>query len=296
MGITIAVVAGQDAATSRVSAAGSVQHIITDAERGTFDLGDAQLKAAVEAYFGKRPNDAFLHSPTPWNDLYATYGWPQVQTVLAVQRAEIISLTSQPIIMKTQEFDNTSSKRATFNVAINDEVSNTVGTSWSTGGTLSVGEEIEVGVDFIADAKSKTSISYSQSWGVGGQQSKTVTVGSNSGLSVDLEPGESVVAELSASRGVLKVRITYVASLHGNTAVNYNPTWKDHHFWSFGIGSVMAARGASNAVISTQDLEVGYYSNAKVALRDRNTGILKAVRMLSDAAAPMPEIRQAPAA
>lgn len=296
MGININIVAGADAASSRVNASGSIEHIITSAERKTFSLSDSQLKSAVEAYFGRRPNDAFLHSPTPWNDLYKRYGWSQVRTVLAVRKAEIIDLTSEPIITKTQEFENTSSKRATFNVAINDEVSNTVSTSWNTGGTLTVGQEIEVGVDFIVSTKSRTSISYSQSWGIGGEKSKTITIGSNSGLSVDLDPGEAVVAELSASRGVLRVRVTYVATLQGYTAVNYNPKWKDHHFWALNINRVMAAGGISNSVVSTQDFEVGYYSNAKVTLRDRDSGALRAVRMLDDDAAPVAEMQDIPVA
>ena len=286
MGISVSIVAGQDGASSRVSATGSVQHVITDAERGTFKLSDAQLKSAVEAYFGKAPNDAYLHSPTPWNDLYKTYGWPQVQTVLGVQKAEIVSITSEPIIVKTQDFINNSSKRATFNVAISDEVSDTVTSSWSTGGTLSISESIEVGVDFIADAKSTTEISYSQSWAIGGEHSKTISVGSTSGVTVDLDPGEGVVAELSASRGVMKVRITYVASLIGSTAMNYNPTWKGHHFWSLGIGGVMSSGHVSNAIVSTEEIEIGYYSNSKVTLRDPKSGQVKAVRMMADAPAP----------
>lgn len=285
MGIDIAVKAGKDAGASSVSASGSIQHIVTDQERTTFNVNDASLKHAVEAYFGKAPNDAYLHSPTPWNDLYKTYGWPQVSTLLTVQKAEILGLTSTPEIVKTQQFSNDSSHSATFNVSISDSVANTVSSGWSTGGTLSISEAIEVGVDFIEDAKSTTTISYSQSWGIHQEKSQTVTVGSDSGVTVTLDPNESIVAELSASRGVLKVRITYVARLIGSAAVNYNPTFKGHHFWALDIGSVMGAAGISNAVVSTQDIEIGYYSNAKITLRDAQTKAVKAVRNLADFAA-----------
>jgi hypothetical protein len=284
MGINISIVAGQDASASSVNASGTEQHVITDDERTTFHLNDNQLKDAVNAYFGKRPNDAYLHSPTPWDDLYKTYGWPQVQLVLVPQSAEILGITSQPVIVKTQEFTNSSSKSGNFNVSISDTVNNTTSSNWSTGGTLTVGQKITYEVGFLGTGGGgETSLSYSQSWGIGGQESTSVTVGSNSGVSVTLDPGESVIAQLSASRGVMKVRIRYNAYLIGNTAINYNPTYKDHHFWSLGIDGVMASGGIANSVKSTEDIEIGYYSNSKIELVDKKTHAVKASFAMADA-------------
>lgn len=283
MGISVSIVAGHDKSVSDVQASGSVQHVITDDERTTFRLGDKHLKDAVAAYFGKRPNDAYLRSPTPWGDLYKKYNWPQVQLVLVVQDAKVLGITSQPVVVKTQEFTNNSRQKGTFNVAITESVDNTTSTNWSTGGTLTIGQKFTYGVKFLgAGAEGETSLSYSQSWGVGGQQSHSVTIGSSAGVSVKLDPGESVVAELSASRGVMKVRINYKAYLIGSTAVNYDPTYKDHHFWALGIEGVMGSGGISNAVKSTEDIEVGYYSNSKIELKDRKTGALKAAHALAD--------------
>lgn len=272
MGIDILVTAGPDDKSSNIKATGSEQHVITNDERTTFAIGDKQLKDAVSAYFGKSPNDAYLSSPTPWGDLYKTYGWPQVQTVLVVDKAEILGITSQPVIVKTQEFVNNSSKKGTFNVAISEQVSDTVTSDWSTGGTLTIENKVSVGINFIIDGTAERTMSYSQSWGIGGSNSKTITVGSDSGVTVILEPGEKIIAALSASRGVLKARITYKAYLIGSTAVNYNPTYKDHHFWSLPINEVMSAGKINNSIISTQDMEVGYYSNSKIELSDKATG------------------------
>ncbi|QDH81324.1 follicular epithelium yolk protein subunit [Echinicola soli] len=283
MGISISIIAGHDESVSSVNASGTVQHVITDEERTTFKLGSKQLKDAVKAYFGKSPNDAYLHSPTPWGDLYKTYSWPQVQMVLVVQSAEILGITSEPVIVKTQEFTNESSKKGTFNVAISDSVNNTTSSNWSTGGTLSVGQKFSYDVKFLgAGGGGETSLSYSQSWGIGGQESKSITVGSTAGVSVELDPGQSILAELSASRGVMKVRIRYNAYLIGNTAINYNPTYKGHHFWSLGIGGVMSSGGIQNSVQSTEDIEIGYYSNSKIELKDKTNGKLVRERVLAD--------------
>lgn len=273
MGIDVSITAGPDGTSSSANVSGSIQHLITNDERSTFRLGDAQLKEAVNAYFGKAPNDAYLTSPTPYGDLYQTYGWQQVSTVLVGTKAEILSLTSEPVIVKTQEFSNQSSQKGTFNVSISEQLSDTSTSTWSTGGTLTVGQKISYGINFLGSGvKGETSLSYSQSWGVGGSQSKTVTVGSTSGVTVELDPGEAIIAELSASRGTLKVQITYNAYLIGYAAVNYNPTYKDHHFWALPIQNVMSAGGINNSVPSTEVLNIGYYSNSKITIRDKVSG------------------------
>jgi len=283
MGISVSIVAGEDKNSSSVNAAGSIQHIITDEERRTFGVTDAGLKNAVGKYFGKNPNDAFLHSPTPWNDLYNTYGWKQVQTLLVVQRAEILGITSEPVIVKTQEFENNSSKSGSFNVSISETVQNTSTSTWNTGGTLTIGQKFTYSVKFLgAGGGGETSLSYSRSWGQGGSESKSTTVGSSSAVSVTLDPGESVIAELTASRGVMKVRIHYNAYLIGQTAINYNPTFKGHHFWGLPIRSVMAGAGLPAAVTSTEDIEIGYYSNSKIELKNKATGEVRLARSLED--------------
>ncbi|HWI66678.1 MAG TPA: hypothetical protein VNT75_33105 [Symbiobacteriaceae bacterium] len=270
MGISISVRAGSDTSTSSVSASGSVQHIITDNERSTFGIKDADLKKAVEKYFGKKPNDAYLHSPTPWDDLYKTYGWPEVQVVLTVKSATITGITSEPVIVATKNFANNSSKAATFDAAISDSVNNTTEHNWSQTNTIDVSQSFSYEISFLGSGGGgETSMSYSHSWGEGGSESQSVTVGSTSGVSVTLDPGESVTAELTASRGVMKVRIVYQAHLTGNTAVNYNPTYKDHHFWTFGINSVMNAANLSITREYTEDIEIGYYSDAQIELKNK---------------------------
>ena len=89
-GFNISIVAGKDSSSSSVMVQGSVQHVITDEERSSFGLSDSQLKGAVDKYFGKQPNDAYLHSPTPWDDLYKRYmagSKPRPCCPLQVQRS-----------------------------------------------------------------------------------------------------------------------------------------------------------------------------------------------------------------
>jgi hypothetical protein len=278
MGIDIDIRAGLTTGTSNASASGSEQHIITDTEVSSFKISDGALKDAVGKYFGKNPNDAYLHSDTPWGDLYKTYGWPQVQTVLVVQSATITGITSEPVIVAQQSFKNTSSVKGTFNVGISQTVTDTATSSWTKTDTVTVGQKFTYKISFLGSGGGgETSLTYSHSWGETTTESKAITVGTTSGVSVALDPGQAVNAVLTASRGVMTVRLVYRASLIGDAAINYNPTYKDHHFWALDIGGVMNAGGIVNSQTFTEDIEIGFYANSQVELRDPTTNEKRAV-------------------
>ena len=279
-GFFIEIRAGKDQQSSSVNVTGNVQHIITDTERATFQLKDSQLKEAVKTYFGKKPDDAYLHSPTK-HDLYNTYNWQQTQTVIVSTSAEILAVTSEPQILKTQTFENDSSKEATFNVSISDSVTDSVTSSWQQGGEFTVDQKIKYNVEILGTGGGgETGFSYTDSWGASDSKSQQVTVGSNSGIEVQLQPGESVVAELSAYRGVMKVRVRYNSYLIGTTANNYSKTYKGHHFWDFSTPSVMSTSSISNSIVTVEDMDLGYYSNGKVTLVDSETKAVKEERYL----------------
>ena len=73
----------------------------------------------------------------------------------------------------------------------------------------------------------------------------------------------------------MKVRIRYKAYLIGSTAVNYSSKHRGHHFWGLGIRSVMSAGDVLNLFEFTEDIEVGYYSNGKIELKDIKSGCIK---------------------
>lgn len=272
MGFDIKIVASENKETSSVSVTGSEQHIITDDERATFGLSDQQQ--AVSKYFGKQPNDAYLHSPTPWDDLYKRYGWPQVETVAVSTRAEVLEVTSQPVILQTKTFTNSSSVSATFNVGISESVNDTTTSSWNTGGKFTFTQTMKYQVGFLGTGGGgETSLQYEESWGEGETKSKSITLGQQSGVAVTLDPGQTVEVELTSSRGVMKVRVYYKAYLTGVTAVNYNPTYKGHHFWALDIGAVMSAGGISNSIQSTEDIDIGYFGSGNIIVKDKKTGV-----------------------
>ncbi|HEX8430682.1 MAG TPA: hypothetical protein VF625_05320 [Longimicrobium sp.] len=269
-GISIQLSTGDGGSVApEVTASGTVTHIITDDERDSFGIGDSVLKLAVEMYFGQLPADAFLHDPTPWNNLYATYGWAPVTTVLTAVKADVVEVTSEPIFLGQNTFTNSSNKVGTFTAGVSDSVSDTVESSWSETHGLAASQMIRYGVSFLgAGGGGETTLSYNATFGTAGSESTSFTVGSEQAVSVVLQPGESVIAKLNASRGTIKVRVTYSVSLQGNTAVNYGDTFKGHHFWALDIGNVMRAVGLPSSFEITEDLEIGYFFNAAISLEN----------------------------
>jgi len=252
-----------------VTASGTDQHIITDTERTTFNIQDSSLKNAVGKYFGKNPNDAYVESPTPWNDLYKTYGWPQVQTLLTVQSATVTSSNTTSSALAEKVLTNNSSVPATFNASLSQEVTDTTETNWSNSNTVTVSQSVNYGIEIVGG---ETSFSYAYEWGQGGSKSNSVTVGDTSGVTVELQPGQSVIARLTANRSNVTVRVVYQATLSGDTAINYNPTYNGHHFWALDINAVMNAGVLPTSKTITTDIQVGYFSNGTVTITDAAKG------------------------
>ncbi|WP_312242297.1 hypothetical protein [Pantoea sp.] len=279
MSIRIDLFAGKTLNDCSISPSGYVIDVIPDNEIPNWFKQHYSLRQAIGYYFGKTPENAYLKSPTPWGDLYTTYRWEQVKRILMPVKAEILELRDVPVSLKTQTFTNNSSVEATFNVAISDTVSNATAFKWSTGGTFTIGQKFTYGVDFLAKATGETSVEYSQNWGIDETKTETVTFGSSSGLVVRLLPKQSVKAPLKASHGIIKSRVWYDGYLTGSVAANYNPPYKNHHFWSFPVQSILNAGRINNRIQSTQDIELRYYSNAEIVITDNKDKILKTVQL-----------------
>ena len=241
--------------------------MITDNERQLFGITDAPLKNAVEKYFGKLPNDAYVRSPTPWNDLYKLYGWDQVTAVLTVNNATIVGVSSQSTIIDGNSFCNISPISATFNVPIQNSFTNTYEDSWITDG-ISFDQTISYEVGFMGTKGGReTKFGFSAQFGSGGSRSTEVMVGLASSFTVELGPNQAFEAVHTVTRSELKARITYTVSLTGLTVIHYNPGHQHEGFMALPIVDVMRAGGLSNLRQITEDIDIVYYSNGKVEMQ-----------------------------
>lgn len=270
--INVHIVASDNESKRDVELSGHNIDLITDTERTAFQLNDDTLKNAASLYFGRRPADAYLRSPTPWGDLYQSFEWAQVSRILTPQKARILAVTSEPTIVATQIFHNNSTKTAQFKAQITQDVDNMVSSTWEKGCELSIGQSIEYGFDIaVASVSGKTEFSYTSNWGESATKSETVRVGTEAGVTISLEPNQTVIAELYATRGSMKIQVDYKASLSGSVAVNYDDVYRGHHFWSLDVNAVMKAGGLKRSVRSSEMILLNYYSDSKVVLKDSQT-------------------------
>ncbi|XP_022828433.1 spherulin-2A-like [Spodoptera litura] len=275
--ISVKITAATSEAEAEVEYSGENVEIISDRERETFDIGDRSLKRAVEKFADAAPTDVYVRSPTPWNDVYKTYKWEQVKRILKPIRTRILGVHTKPVIVATREFENHSGVKAKYNAAIKQEIQETVSNTWSVGGELTVGQEIEYSVNFAAgSAGGKTSLSYAASWGNDTTKEKSATLGSSTGVEVELEPGQAVVASLTATQGTLDLEVEYEARLEGVVFANYRNKYRDHYFWAFPVSSVQLAGGLPRTVSSTEKISIGFYTSARVDIKDKvTTGRIK---------------------
>ncbi|MBO6563270.1 MAG: hypothetical protein JJ956_00890, partial [Pseudomonadales bacterium] len=148
-GFRISIVAGKDKQSSSVRAVGKVSELITDDDRKTFNIEDSSLKSAIDKHFGKRPNDAYVKSKTPWGDLYAKYSWSQVHRVTEVHSAKIVEITSEPSILSSKTLENNSNYSGTFDASISETVENTTESNWSEEDSVSVSQTFSYDVSFL---------------------------------------------------------------------------------------------------------------------------------------------------
>lgn len=250
---------------------GSTKDVISDAERGAFRIHDNDLKNAVDKLARNRPSDAFVRSPTPWDDLYKRFGWSEVRRTLKVKSARVLGINSQPIIVSKKNFHNNSPRPATYSGVISHMADNTATHKWTKSGSLTVGQKVNYKVDVgVGSVGGTTSFAFKNTFGEENVNTVQVKLGSKASVTVTLQPGQSAYAELTASKGTMDVEVEYEASLEGSVATNYGNKHNGHYFWSFDINSVLDAGGLPRTVVWKEHIHIGFYSDERVTAFDAN--------------------------
>ncbi|MEN3258172.1 hypothetical protein AAH678_05025 [Sodalis endosymbiont of Spalangia cameroni] len=266
---------------SIVNGSGVLSEVITSDEQRLFKLEEPDIIRAITALNGRKPNDVFVRSPTPWGDLYSSYRWRQVHKNTEIFSAKFLQFSSAPEIVSETELVNNSKVAGEFNVNLLTEVLNTVSSGWKVEDGISVGQKVTYGVDWL---KGETSFEYTHGWGENGEVSESVTLTTGAGVTVLLAPGQAVVAQMIASRGRARVEVEYLSHLDGLVAMNYEPPYKEHHFWGRDVASILRQNSTPNACRSTEVIEIAMYSKARVELRDKaNKDLLKTVWLNEEA-------------
>lgn len=268
--IYIGIVADANKANIGLQYSGEDTSTITAGERSIFNLTDENILLGIYNYHQGVPRDVFLHDPTGnWN-LFNQYNWRPTTVVVSPVVANVLDVASEPIAVLTQTFTNDHpTLSANFNVQLTQQIQNTVRTSWSRTAQVGSTSSINFGVQGFGAGGS---ITFGSTWGQASDVSETVVIGTAAGMQITLGPGESVVAELVATRGSIVVDIDYEARLMGRVVGNYPKKHLDSHFWAYDVNTICEAAELPDAVVTnTQTVNVGFFSEGNIRLYDGRT-------------------------
>ncbi|XP_063543194.1 uncharacterized protein LOC134751679 [Cydia strobilella] len=102
---------------SFLHATGVYHSIITAEDQKIFHLNNETLKNAVFNLTGRIPTNVFFHGPTPWNDLYKTYKWEPVKTIIKPQN--ITFTEKNNVILESPSVEFTLKPKSVANVVFN---------------------------------------------------------------------------------------------------------------------------------------------------------------------------------
>lgn len=243
--------------TTRTS--GTDKAIVTETERISFKISDGKIKDCVKTLLGGRPDDAFMHGPTPWGDLYKVHGWAETKRVLKPVSSRVINVASSPQMLKQILETNKTT------ISLSQTIYNRFSTTWLTAPNLSVNIiYAHIDVDNFV-------ISYESALGVNGVMLKGMTTGIF--LTDTLDFGSAIV-ELYATRVSVKTEVLYQASLWGNAVLNYEKAFGGHHFYSPNVEDIMFNCGLSNSLQVKEIIDVRFYVDAKVVVRNNSNGLI----------------------
>lgn len=251
---------------------GSFDHIITDEEVEWFGVQETVLKNKIGLIWGKEPNDVFLHSPTPWGDLYKTYGWEQVQTVIALKNLPIIEAVNTDHVLKDQKtIVNNEKEKKTFEVEFSSEYDDYISCI-----------ECSADIPIPGFIDTKNYISYKTTFPPVDSQGEPLTLNSRISIwdskpshikgsteirkTIELEPGQSARAEYYVDVCTARIKVPFKMYLQGGVAMNYNPTYKGHHFYKVSIEYIMSESGIPNDYSYQQEIEVGFCANPRIEI------------------------------
>ncbi|CAG5059951.1 unnamed protein product [Parnassius apollo] len=253
--------------TVNINYSGSDTSVISEEERNTFMLSEDTLKNSALNFFGNRPDNVYLRSPTPWGDLYKTYNWEEVSRTLKPKLGRILNVSAETQTIASQTFENKETKPTTFNVGLSKHLENTVSSFWIKDGELTINKGINYDIKF-----GNTTITYTSLWGLNTEKSMTTLIGLNN-LEMVLQPGQSVTTELIVTKLTATLEMEYAAFLSGTVAANYHEAFKEHHFWALDVNEMMAANEMANMSMSKETIDIIFYSNPKMVVVDTKTGV-----------------------
>ncbi|CAB3232681.1 unnamed protein product [Arctia plantaginis] len=255
-----------------VQFSGKEKAIISEEERQAFQLDDESLKRASKIFSGKRCTDVFLKRPTPWVDVYRKFGWKEIKRTLKPVQARIIGINVKPVAIATAEYKN---NQAAYTVkhkaAVKQTVEETVTHTWNISKELTIGKDFSYTIDFgKGNTGGKISLSHTSKWGNDTTKERKITIGTKS--SVEVPPGDVVLATLVATQVTMEIEVEYEVTVAGHVFCNYQNGYRGHQWWAYPLWLLQKDGSLPTLVKSSERISIGFYTNMRIEFSDLETG------------------------
>ncbi|MDT9686276.1 hypothetical protein RND61_30030 [Streptomyces sp. TRM76323] len=267
---------------------GSIKHVINASEAKAFGLDATdRIKGAIGKMVGRNPDEYWLKGPTPegatggakpeYGNLYGLFAWPPVTTTLTVKSARLVGVTTKPVIAHHVEWINNEDHPVQYGTTMNVTKTDTFSSSWAWTDKFTVGQKLTYkisikggapGAEVGGEVGGETSFGFEHSWGETKTRTRTVTVGVSDTVSSLVPKRSAETAYLFSTLGSAKFRITYQATLSGMLAFQHRDWYTgadgDHRYRAYDVNGVLGKAGLPTSITVTEDITVGFYSDATV--------------------------------
>lgn len=275
--INVNVECGRNASDIKVTDSGVDVKIVGYEELKQFQVSEDQLKQYMKELFGQTPTKVYLTGPSPHCNLYAVYPFNkcQLKRILRVKSAEVMEITSEPAIVHSQDFENTSSNKIKVNTGISQSLETSITTSWSQSTGTEDSREVECGLDikFFSISGSRT-YSYTSNFGQSIEKTEKVTVGFTNSMETELNPGQACAVVLTANRGYINIKVTYVAYLYGDVTMYFSNKLNGDNYLTTSVDNALESIGKVNEKKFVEIIKIGFYTNASLKVYDKVSGVL----------------------
>ena len=236
--------------------------------------GEDDLRRRVERLHGGRHVDGVHLSdddqlPSKLRGTFAKYRWQPATLTNRAQSARILKVTSNPVIVGRAPARNHSDVKGTASYEISDTVSDSIEreSHWDVSSTVTQTVEYKVGGDAVGGSVGgSTSLSFTGGYGESTGNTHSVELGSKGSGSVELEPGEEVIVELTATRGQIEAQVDYLQTLTGGVFYHYGKRVDGHYLWYAPLSKLYSQQELRQ--VHTEVLKVHMYSNMEIVFNN----------------------------
>lgn len=251
---------------------GQDNKVVTDEDVKTFNITKENLNIGMRVELGKVPQDIFLKDPTPYENLYEYFEWPEIKRNMRIKKAKILEIINEKVTLATYEHINNTTDPIESRINFVDSTELTSFSTWSHYG-LPVDEmfyDINLNVNHLK-------FKYENKWRSNNISSFDLSFGITKEELIKIKSGQLVTSELTALKTIFLVQMDYEAKIIGSFIADYDPLYGKYHFYAPTAANIMRAAKLKNYIKTTELIEIRCFLDPKLRIFDKTGEMVEIV-------------------